>query len=534
MLKNAKKINWIPAHLKEGRFGNWLEGARDWSISRQRFWASVIPIWKCDCGEMKVVGSVKELEDLSGERIVDIHKHIVDKITFKCEKCGGVMKRIPDVLDTWFDSGSMPYAQAHYPFENKESFDQTFPAQFIAEGVDQTRCWFYYLHAISTAVKGSNAFKNVAVNGIVQAEDGKKMAKRLKNYPDPSEIFDKYGADALRFYLLSSPVVSAETINFKESEVAELVRGMFRMLWNSYSFFVLYANIDKFKPATRNPQTATNLLDRWVISELNMLIRDVNESMEKYELNKAVRLFPKFIDNFSNWYIRRSRKRFWKSENDGDKNEAYQTLWYVLAELSKLMAPFTPFIAEEIYKNLTGNESVHLAEFPKANNELVDEKLNEEMDIVRKIVSEGLQLRAKAGIKVRQPLSELRIMSHELRDDLSEIIKEEVNVKNVKAVKDLQNIELDTEITEELKLEGQAREIIRHIQEMRKEAGYEVDNRIIVSFEGMKDLFKKSHLHKMIEKEVLATKLSDENMEQFDLEKDFNIDGEELKIRISK
>jgi isoleucyl-tRNA synthetase len=212
LLKNAEGINWIPKHLKEGRFGNWLEGARDWSISRQRYWASVMPIWKCECGEIKVLGSVKELEDLSGEKITDIHKHIVDKITFKCEKCGGEMKRIPDVLDTWFDSGSMPYAQAHYPFENKEAFDKTFPAEFIAEGVDQTRCWFYYLHAISTAIKESRAYNNVVVNGIVLAEDGKKMSKRLNNYPDPMEIFNKYGADALRFYILNSPVVTAETI----------------------------------------------------------------------------------------------------------------------------------------------------------------------------------------------------------------------------------------------------------------------------------------------------------------------------------
>ncbi|MFA5777528.1 MAG: isoleucine--tRNA ligase [Parcubacteria group bacterium] len=532
MLENAKNINWIPAHLKEGRFGNWLEGARDWSISRQRFWASVIPIWKCDCGEMKVFGSVKELEDISGEKITDLHKHIVDKITFKCEKCGGVMKRIPDVLDTWFDSGSMPYAQAHYPFENKEAFDQTFPAQFIAEGVDQTRCWFYYLHAISTAIKKSKAYNNVVANGIVLAEDGKKMSKRLNNYPDPTEIFDKYGADALRFYLLSSPVVSAETINFKESEVAELVRGIFRMLWNSYSFFVLYANIDKFNSSITRKLQPKNLLDKWIVSELNMLINGVNESMEKYELNKAVRLFPKFIDNLSNWYIRRSRKRFWKSENDGDKKEAYQTLWYVLVELSKLMAPFTPFIAEEIYKNLTGEESVHLAEFPKADKILIDSKLNEDMRIVRDIVTKGLELRAKAGIKVRQPLNELRIMNHELRKDLFEIIKEEVNVKNVVVVENVENVELDIEITEDLKLEGQAREIIRHIQEMRKEAGYEVDNRIKVVYNEMLVVFER--FGDMIKKETLANSLNEGKMEDVDLKKEFKINEEDLTISIKK
>ena len=533
MLENAKGINWVPEHIKEGRFGNWLEGARDWSISRQRYWASVMPIWKCECGEIKVIGSVEELGDLSGEKITDIHKHIVDRITFKCEKCGGEMKRIPDVLDTWFDSGSMPYAQAHYPFENKEKFDGSFPAEFIAEGVDQTRCWFYYLHAIATAVKKSEAFKNVVVNGIVLAEDGKKMSKRLNNYPDPSLVMDKYGADALRFYLTSSPVVAAETLNFKESDVADIVRGMMRMLWNSYSFFVLYANIDKFQVPSSKFQVPKNLLDKWIISELNMLIKSVNESMEKYELNKTVRLFPKFVDNLSNWYIRRSRKRFWKSEDDDDKNQAYQTLHYVLVELSKLMAPFCPFISEEIYKNLTGRESVHLADFPVADEKLIDEKLNEEMGKVRDIITEALQLRAKAGIKVRQPLSDLRFKNYDLRKELIEIIKEEVNVKNASFDKNIaENIVLNTEITEDLKLEGQAREIIRFIQEMRKEAGYDVDNRIILGYSGMSSVLEK--FGNFIAKETLVNEMKQEGLSDFDLEKEVKIDDKKVKITIKK
>lgn len=740
MLENAKEINWIPSHLKEGRFGNWLEGARDWSISRQRFWASVIPIWKCDCGEMKVVGSVSELRELSEEPITkiifvrhgeseknvkhilsdsldkwpltekgkkdiesiretiedkvdaiitspvlraketaeilneklkteiikndlikeisygkwnekttedrklvdpdffdkyqeikndpdkrfnfklgktgesrqdvsertvkflseisekyagktvlvvghgityatftkyfeklsakdyfdmdienpdhklisifysqkeaesfDLHKDKLDKITFKCEECGGTMKRIPDVLDTWFDSGSMPYAQAHYPFENKENFDKTFPAEFIAEGVDQTRCWFYYLHVIATAITGSDAFKNVAVNGIVQAEDGKKMSKRLKNYPDPSEIFDKYGADALRFYLLSSPVVSAETINFKESEVAELVRGILRMLWNSYSFFVLYANIDKFEmPDKKDFVPSVNLLDRWIMSELNMLIKGVNDNMEKYELSKTVRLFPKFIDNLSNWYIRRSRKRFWKSENDGDKNNAYQTLYIVLVELSKLMAPFTPFIAEEIYKNLTGNESVHLKYFPEADEELIDYKLSFDMSILRQVISDGLQFRAEKKIKVRQPLQSISIPGKYApsidKSEYIEIIKEELNVEEVifgdPTDKLDDKIILDTEITQDLEYKGQAREIIRHIQEMRKEAGYEVDNRIKVSYDGMGDVFEK--FCDIIKKETLADSLDKERIEDLDIEREFKIDDKNVKISLKK
>jgi len=533
MLELAKDINWSPEHIKEGRFGNWLEGARDWSISRQRFWASVIPIWKCEkCQEMKVFGSVTELEKSSGEKINDLHKHIVDEITFPCTKCKGKMKRIPDVLDTWFDSGSMPYAELHYPFENKEKFEAGFPAEFIAEGQDQCRAWFYYLHVIATAIKDSRAFNNVVVNGIVVGEDGKKLSKRLKNYPDPMEVFEKYGADPLRYYLTSSPVMAAENLSFKESDVADLVRGMFRMLWNSYSFFVLYANIDKFKVQSSKFKVQ-NLLDKWVISELNVLAKEVNGAMENYQLNRAARYFPKFIDNLSNWYIRRSRKRFWKSEDDADKKEAYQTLHYVLVELAKLMAPFTPFIAEEIYKNLTGEESVHLVDFPVADEKLINEKLNQEMEQARIIITEALQLRAKAGIRVRQPLNKFSIFNFQFSKELEEIIKEEINIKElVLDRKEKKEMLLDTEITEELKLEGQAREIIRFIQEMRREAGYEVDNRIKVWYDGPSEVFAK--FGDIIKKEILANDLKGKKSEEFDLEKEVEIGGNKIKIQIIK
>ncbi len=565
-LELAKNINWSPSHIKEGRFGKWLEGSRDWSISRQRFWASVIPIWKCDgsvennkqktgsknnCKNIQVIGSIRELEKLSGKKITDLHKHIIDEITFQCEKCGGVMKRIPDVLDCWFESGSMPYAQFHYPFENKEKFEKGFPAEFIGEGVDQTRAWFYYLHIIATAVMNSQAYNNVIVNGIVLAEDGKKMSKRLKNYPDPEEIMHKYGADALRFYLLASPVMAAENLNFKEKEVQEIVRGMFRMLWNSYSFFVLYANIDKFKPSDYSCQIfPLNLLDNWIISELNVLAKEVNEALENYELNKACRYFPKFIDNLSNWYIRRSRRRFWKSENDEDKNEAYQTLYYILVELSKLMAPFTPFIAEEIYRNLSLKKSevrfakgdrslasdyicsVHLTDFPRADEKLINEKLNQEMKRTREIVTEALQLRAKAGIKVRQPLAELGIANYGLSNEFLDIIKEEVNVKKVVQDKKYKELFLNTEITEDLKLEGVAREIIRHIQEMRKEAGYEVDNRIEIGYKGLSAVFQK--FGALIAKETLADKLECEEMKNSEFKKEFQIGSEKVKIFIKR
>jgi len=552
MLELAKKINWSPTHMREGRFGNWLEGARDWSISRQRFWASVIPIWKCDskskinCANIKVFGSVKELEEVNGKKITDLHKHVVDEITFACEKCGGTMRRIPDVLDTWFDSGSMPYAQVHYPFENKDEFEKSFPADFIAEGVDQTRAWFYYLHAIATAVKDSHAFKNVVVNGIILAEDGKKMSKRLQNYPDPQEVMNKYGADALRFYLMSSPVVAAENLNFSEKDLAENARRMFRMLWNSYYFFVLYASIDKFE--SRNTQHITrnmsNLLDKWIISELHSLIKDVNRHMEVYELSKTARLFPLFIDNLSNWYIRRSRKRFWKSENDEDKKQAYETLHYVLTELSKLMAPFTPFVSEEIYKNLTGNESVHLADFPKANKKYINEELNKQMKLVRRFVTLGLAARAKAGIKVRQPLSELMV-NEVIDDNLIDLVKDEVNVKKVGFYGSIEKdpgiyIEqegnsmagLNVVITDDLRLEGEARELIRRIQELRKKAGYEVDNRITICYQGGSEIFEK--FGDLITREVLATGAIEGGGIDADVEEFIDLETQPVRIWLKK
>ncbi|HEX8974265.1 MAG TPA: isoleucine--tRNA ligase [Patescibacteria group bacterium] len=532
-LELAHKIHWSPEHIKEGRFGKWLSGARDWSISRQRFWASVMPIWRCECGETKVFGSVAELGAASGQEVTDLHKHVVDKIVFACDKCGGEMRRVPDVLDTWFDSGSMPYAQLHYPFENSEKFEQGFPADFIAEGVDQTRAWFYYLHVIATALKSSPAFDHVIVNGIVLAEDGKKMSKRLNNYPDPTLVFDKYGADVLRFYLMSSPVVAAQNLNFSEKDVAQLVSGMMRMLWNSYSFFVLYANIDKWEHEEKfKHSAANNLLDRWILSELNSLIENYHDAMEKYELNRAARLFPRFVDDLSNWYVRRSRKRFWKSENDTDKNEAYATLHHVLVTLSKLMAPFTPFVAEEIFKNLTGKESVHLEDLPTGDRTHIDGLLNDDMRKVREVVSEGLQLRAVAKVKVRQPLAKVSI-KESFGEELTDIIKEELNVKEV-VVDTAQeaNVVLDTELSKDLIMEGKAREIIRHIQEMRKEAGYDVDNRINIWYNGMLEVFAK--FGDLIRKETLSDSLDEGKNESADLAKEFTIDGENVWIAIKR
>mgnify|MGYP000113598990 CR=1 FL=1 len=560
MLELAKGIHWSPEHIKEGRWGKWLEGARDWSISRQRYWASVMPLWKCTCGEMKVIGSVSELELLSGQKVEDLHKHIVDEVTFPCAVCGETMHRIPDVLDTWFDSGSMPYAQNHYPFENKEQFEQTFPADFIAEGVDQTRAWFYYQHVIGTGIKKSNAFQNVIVNGIVLAEDGKKMSKRLKNYPDPMEILNKYGADALRYYLLSSPVVAAENLNFSERDLSDIVRNVFRMLWNSYSFFTTYASIDQWTPKA-DAKPSENLMDRWILSELQLLIREVDGAMEKYELNKATRAFAPFVDNLSNWYIRRGRKRFWKSEDDSDKEQAYQTLYTVLVTLSKLMAPFTPFLAEEIYKNLTGESSVHLADYPVVDEGLIDEKLNEEMSNLRIHVNIGLQLRSKAHINVRQPLSHLhinvaqndykRMTWHvdEIWKEFEMVIKEELNVKEVTLIhtsEEFQNqksntknlwdvdgyVGLNTEITPELRLEGEMREVVRAIQEGRKKAKFNVEDRIVLGYTGKDEVFAKFETD--IAKEVLATKVEKGELADAEYQETVTLDDEEFTLSLKR
>ena len=625
LLENAKDIHWVPEHIKEGRWGNWLEGGRDWSISRQRFWASVMPIWRCQgteskvesqmsnggCGNTMVFGSVAELKDASGVEVDDLHKHVVDKITFKCEECGGEMHRVPDVLDTWFDSGSMPYGQKHYPFDNKEEFEKSFPADFIAEGIDQTRAWFYYLHIIAGGIFDSKAFQNVIVNGIVLAEDGQKMSKKLQNYPDPMEMVNKYGADPLRLYLAQSPVVNAQDLNFSEKDLAEIARGTFRMLWQSYSFFVMYANIDLWSVESRKSshfaeasqdkkvESRKNILDKWIISELHQLIKDVNEEMESYHLMQATRKFAPFVDNLSNWYIRRSRRRFWKSENDSDKNEAYATLHYVLVELSKTIAPFAPFIAEEIYTNLqqakdVGNVqdvegvegekfersdttseviqrgdsrsdeatadstseaiSVHLQDYPTADETLIDTELNKQMKFVRDIISEGLKLRARTQIKVRQPLKELKVESRNLPageagskvgDEFVEIIKEELNIKNVteenfdfnekaKNMSEVNGIKimLDTEITEELKLEGQAREVIRAIQQMRKEADYQLDDRMKVGYDGLLAVFDK--FGDLIAKETLADELKSGELSSADLTKEVKIDEEKLILTIKR
>jgi len=512
MLKYAKNISWVPKHVKQGRFGKWLEGAKDWSISRQRFWGSVIPIWTCDkCGRKKVVGSIKELEELSKQKITDLHKHFVDKIEFKCEKCGNTMKRIPDVLDCWFESGSMPYAQIHYPFENKEKFDKNFPAQFIGEGIDQTRCWFYYLHILSTAIKNSEAFKNVIANGIILAKDGKKMAKRLGNYPEPMDVFNKYGADAVRYYLATSQVMRAEDLFFSEKAVAEVVKKILLILLNVFSFYKIYeikidAKID-----------SDNVLDKWILSKIESLKKEITDGYNEYDLNKATHPIELFINELSTWYLRRSRKRI----KDNDK-KAIKTLKYALLELSKISAPVTPFTADYIYRELKGKEeSVHLESWPRVNEKLIDKKLEEDMKKVREICSLALQKRAESGIKVRQPLRELQILNYKFQNELLDLIKDEVNVKEIVINQKLkEGIVLDTKITPELKEEGEIREFIRQIQALRKKERLIPKDKIKVYFSNkeLKKLVEKNK--EQIKKSVIAKEISyKESTKTIDIEK---------------
>ncbi|MEI7851948.1 MAG: class I tRNA ligase family protein, partial [Kiritimatiellales bacterium] len=439
MLANNAQVHWMPEYVGEKRFANWLAEAKDWNISRNRFWGSCIPLWinVDDPNDRICISSVAELEKLSGQKVTDLHKHFVDDILIK--KDGKTYKRTPEVLDCWFESGAMPYAQQHYPFENKAHFEANFPANFIAEGLDQTRGWFYTLMVLSTALFKKPAFKNVVVNGLVLAEDGLKMSKRLKNYPDPLHVVHEYGADALRLYMINSPVVKAESLRFSEEGVKHALRHLLIPLWNSYSFFVTYANIDKWKPGSSKLGESENLLDRWIESSLANLCQEVTAAMDNYDLQRAVRPFVAFIEDLTNWYIRRSRRRFWKSEDDGDKQQAYATLYHVLIELCKIAAPFTPFMAEEIYRNLRTDdmpESVHLCDFPTAAGAKRNIALETQMRIVMDVVSMGHQIRKDRDVKVRQPLRRLDVVSRDSGllnqvGELKQIIAEELNVREV-------------------------------------------------------------------------------------------------------
>jgi len=529
LIKNNEKISWVPGHLKEGRFGKWLEGARDWDISRARFWGAPIPVWECEsCKERVCIGSIEELKKLAIKEydLKDLHRPYIDEVRLKCPKCGKEMKRTPEVFDCWFESGSMPYAQWHYPFENKELVEKTYPADFIAEGLDQTRGWFYTLHILAAALtmediglgRDNPAFKNVVVNGLVLDDKGRKLSKKLKNYPDMTDVFDKYGADPLRFFLLSSTNIGEE-YRFSEDKVKEVWRKIVSALENCFVFFETYKGED----INEIPQT-DNLLDKWIMSKTEGLNRDVNKWMEKYELTKASRLFNDYIDDLSNWYIRRSRRRFQKPESEKEKEEASATLYYVLFKLSKLMAPFTPFITEEIYLKMKkeGKESVHLCDYPEPNTKLIDQELETKMQEARDIVNLALAERQKVGIKVRQALSSLKVRDLKIEEeDIIDLIRDEVNVKEVVSDKSIkENIELDTNITPELREEGDVRELIRQVQQMRKEMKLVPEDAIVV-------LYQKSELSdkiigkngETILKEVLAKEFvpSSDNLKEVEL-----------------
>jgi isoleucyl-tRNA synthetase len=542
LIENNKKIRWVPAHIKKGRFGKWLEGAKDWSFSRKRFWGAPIPIWQCEkCGSYEAIGNVEEL----GRKMKDLHRPMIDKVFLKCEKCGSKMQRIEDVFDCWFESGSMPYAQWHYPFENKKLVEKTFPADFIAEGLDQTRGWFYTLHVLAGALtlkniglgKNRPAFKNVVVNGIILAEDGQKLSKRLKNYPDLSLIFDKYGADSLRYFLLASTPIG-EDYRISEKAIAVVWRNIVATFWNCFIFFQTYRQ-KNFKP--RNNFKTNNLLDKWILSRLNRLNQEVIQWMKIYDLTKASRLFGDFIEDLSNWYVRRSRRRFQKPANQKEKEEAGQTLYRILKKTAVLMAPFLPFISEEVYRTLAigeDKESVHLLDFPKPNLKLIDKKLEKKMLRAREIVSQVLAQRVKAGIKVRQPLNELRIKNYELKgeEELLELIKEEVNVKEIIFDSKIKKeVELDTNITLGLKKEGALREVVHCVQTMRKKMGLKSADKIAIQYKGGFWLNKILAVEKnFILKELEAENFQPKKGNDFDAEKEIKIDGEKLWIGIKK
>lgn len=506
--KTNERVNWFPKHFKYGRFLKSLENAPDWNISRNRYWGSPVPVWECNCGERFVPGSIKELEERAGREITDLHKPEIDEVTIKCEKCGEDVKRVPEVLDSWIEAGSASFAERHYPFNTSEKLEDFFPPDFIAEYTGQIRAWFYVLHVIGGALYGTEAFKNVGVEGVILGTDGRKMSKNLGNYPDPKELLAKYGGDALRLYLMTSPIMHGEDIIISEEQYRNQVRGMMLILWNVYNFFIQNATIDNWTPGEK--VESTNVLDDWLESQLNGLVEKVTKALDSYDTVVAIDAIKLFIDNFSTWYLRRSRDRVGPAaEDNDDKNAFYATTYHTLVTLTKLLAPMAPFISEAIFKNLTEEESVHLEMWPEYNSEKMNKELEEQMILVRKIVEAGHSVRKEKSLRVRQPLKELRVTNSEVSLDknLIKLIEDELNVKGVSFTDEKKGEELevdfDTTMTPELEAEGKARDIIRMIQDERKKMETKPTEIIDVTLEEWPEAFEEE-----IKRKTLTATLS--------------------------
>ena len=625
LVANNNTVNWIPKSIGEGRFGNWLENVQDWGISRNRYWGTPLNIWECcDCGCQESIGSRAELAEKSGnpdDAKVELHRPYIDKVTFKCKECGGTMKRVPEVIDCWFDSGAMPFAQHHYPFENKELFEQQFPADFISEAVDQTRGWFYSLMAESTLLFNKAPYKNVIVLGHVQDENGQKMSKSKGNAVDPFEALEKYGADAIRwyFYINSAPWLPNR---FHGKAVEEGQRKFMGTLWNTYAFYVLYAEIDQFDPTKYTlDYDKLSVMDKWLLSKMNSMVKAVDDNLGNYRIPEAARALDDFVDEMSNWYVRRSRERFWAKDMPQDKINAYMTLYTALVTVAKAAAPMIPFMTEDIYQNLvrsvdkSAKESIHLCDFPKVNEAHIDKELEENMERVLKIVVLGRACRNKSNIKNRQPIGKMFVKAgFELPEFFKEIITEELNIKEVEFTEDVRaftsysfkpqlrtvgpkygkflgkikealanldgnaamdkinagepltfdfdgnevvlekedllidmaqvegyvsesdgnvTVVLDTNLSEELIEEGFVREVISKIQTMRKEAGFEVMDKIIVNVDKnakIEDIIN-NNLDE-IKLEVLAEKVEFGKMSGYS--KEWNINGENVSLGVEK
>ena len=616
IIKANSKINWYPSFVGEKRFNNWLENMVDWGIGRNRYWGCPLPIWKCECGHFDVIGSISELKEKSLEEIddkkLDLHRPYVDDIHIRCSECGKVMDRVKEVMDVWFDSGSMPYAQYHYPFENKELFEKQFPADFIAEGIDQTRGWFYVLLVISTIISGESSYKNVLVNDLMLDAEGKKMSKSLGNIVEPFTTIENYGADSVRFYLMNiGPVWTP--IKFDHKALDEVVSKFYNTLKNTYNFFEMYANTDNIDPRKFDIKyDSLEEIDKWLLSKYNNLVKNVTDSYEEYDLNKVVKYLITFLnDDLSNWYIRRNRRRFWTSELDDSKKAVYKTTYDLLIGFLKLVAPITPFITDDLYTRLTDEESIHLSDFPVYDESKVNERIENRMDLVKDLISLGRNAREEAKIKVRQPINEVILdgKNEKLISDLTPLIKEELNVKNVTFVKNLteymtlsvkpnfrvcgktfgkninafakaleelsekditklQNNEsvkirfleedleitsdmveirvsskegydaaflndnfivIDTTLTDSLIKEGIARELVSKVQNIRKESGLDISDRITLYYSGdIKDVI--DEFEEYIKDEVLALSIEESN----DLDKEYDLNGKNVKIGIKK